>query len=105
MKSFHSINIIILIDAPLAFLIPISLVRCNIANDTNPYNPRHEMNIASGSGISEENIDQVFVPFFTSREDGSGIGLSLSQQIMRLHGGSITVRSEPYKETVFTLLF
>ncbi len=61
--------------------------------------------IDNGPGIPEEIIEQIFVPFFTTRENGSGIGLSLSRQIMRLHGGSLQVRSVPGKETVFTLGF
>jgi two-component system nitrogen regulation sensor histidine kinase NtrY len=59
----------------------------------------------NGPGIAAENLDKVFVPFFSTKEGGSGIGLSLSRQIMRLHGGSITVASKPGIETVFTLRF
>jgi len=59
----------------------------------------------NGAGIAPENLDKVFVPFFSTKEGGSGIGLSLSRQIMRLHGGSITVASKPGRETVFTLRF
>jgi PAS domain S-box-containing protein len=59
----------------------------------------------NGPGIPEEIIEQIFVPFFTTREKGSGIGLSLSRQIMRLHGGTLQVRSVPNKETVFCLEF
>lgn len=55
----------------------------------------------NGPGIQQDVIDQIFVPFFTTRANGSGIGLSLSRQIMRLHGGSLTVYSVPDKETVF----
>jgi nitrogen fixation/metabolism regulation signal transduction histidine kinase len=61
--------------------------------------------IDNGPGIPEEILEQIFVPFFTTRENGSGIGLSLSRQIMRLHGGSLQVRSVPNKETVFCLEF
>lgn len=61
--------------------------------------------IDNGPGIPEEIIEQIFVPFFTTRENGSGIGLSLSRQILRLHGGSIQARSVPNKETVFCLSF
>ena len=61
--------------------------------------------IDNGPGIPEEEIDKIFIPFYTTRENGSGIGLSLSKQIMRLHGGTITARSNPGKETVFTLKF
>jgi two-component system nitrogen regulation sensor histidine kinase NtrY len=61
--------------------------------------------IDNGPGISEENLDEIFVPFFTTRQNGSGIGLSISKQIMRIHGGNLKVRSLPYKETVFCLSF
>lgn len=57
----------------------------------------------NGPGISPELLDEVFVPFFTTKKTGTGIGLSLSKQIMRLHGGSIRVISN--EKTVFTLLF
>jgi nitrogen fixation/metabolism regulation signal transduction histidine kinase len=59
----------------------------------------------NGKGMSEEVKAQIFIPFFTTKEQGSGIGLSLANQIMRLHGGSISVQSIPDKETTFTLTF
>jgi len=59
----------------------------------------------NGSGISKDIIDQIFIPFFTTKEKGSGIGLSLSKQIIHLHGGSLSVNSIPKKETWFTLTF
>lgn len=59
----------------------------------------------NGPGIPTEIIDQIFVPFFTTRENGSGIGLSLSRQIMQLHGGTLQVYSIPNKETAFSLIF
>ena len=59
----------------------------------------------NGTGIPPENLDKVFVPFFSTKEGGSGIGLSLSRQIMRLHGGTISAASKPGQETVFTLRF
>jgi len=59
----------------------------------------------NGAGISKENIEKIFIPFFSTKEGGSGIGLSLSRQIMRLHHGSISVHSKPNEETVFTLRF
>jgi two-component system nitrogen regulation sensor histidine kinase NtrY len=61
--------------------------------------------IDNGPGIPEENIDEIFVPFFTTRQNGSGIGLSISRQIMRAHGGNLKVRSVRDKETVFCLSF
>ena len=57
----------------------------------------------NGPGISPELLDEIFVPFFTTKNTGTGIGLSLSKQIMRLHGGSIRVISN--EMTAFTLTF
>ncbi|MFC2134843.1 PAS domain-containing sensor histidine kinase [Bacteroidota bacterium] len=61
--------------------------------------------IDNGPGISEDIQEKIFIPFFSTKKDGSGIGLSLSRQILRAHGGSIRVNSIPGKETVFTLRF
>jgi len=58
----------------------------------------------TGRGIDPENADKVFIPFFTTRKKGSGIGLSLSRQIMRLHNGSVYFHSEK-KGTTFILEF
>jgi signal transduction histidine kinase len=49
-------------------------------------------------------MDKIFVPFFTTKESGSGIGLSLSRQIMLLHGGSLKVESMPEKSTTLSLV-
>ncbi len=59
----------------------------------------------NGPGILKEVLDKIFIPFFTTKPKGSGIGLSLSKQILRLHGGTITAHSIPEKETIFTLTF
>ncbi len=59
----------------------------------------------NGPGIIKEAIVRVFVPFFTTKKTGSGIGLSLSRQIMQLHNGNLTVESEPNVSTIFTLRF
>lgn len=59
----------------------------------------------NGAGIEPEAFDQVFVPFFTTKEGGSGIGLSLCRQIMRMHQGEIRIDSEPGKGTVVKLRF
>ncbi len=60
--------------------------------------------IDNGPGIPTELLDQIFVPFFTTRESGSGIGLSLSRQIIRKHNGTISVKSQP-GNTCFELVF
>ena len=49
----------------------------------------------NGPGIPEADLDQVFIPFFTTKRDGSGIGLSLSRQIMTAHKGEILIDSSP----------
>lgn len=57
----------------------------------------------NGPGISEENIHSVFVPFFTTKPEGSGIGLSLSKKIIRSHGGNITHHRVEQQKTRFTI--
>lgn len=59
----------------------------------------------NGEGILPEALDKIFMPFFTIKPKGLGIGLSLSRQIMRLHGGSITAFSQPGQGASFTLTF
>ncbi len=59
----------------------------------------------NGPGILKDVLDKIFIPFFTTKPKGSGIGLSLSKQILRLHGGTISAFSEPNKQTSFTLYF
>src|ERR1035437_5399590 len=59
----------------------------------------------NGIGISSDIIEDIFVPFYTTKENGSGIGLSLSKQIMQNHYGTISVNSAPDKGSKFTLKF
>lgn len=59
----------------------------------------------NGPGISKENLDKIFIPFFSTKDGGSGIGLSFSRQIMRLHKGTINAHSIPDYQTTFTLRF
>ncbi|MCM1532016.1 MAG: ATP-binding protein [Bacteroides sp.] len=58
----------------------------------------------NGPKIDPELADEIFLPFFTTKSDGSGIGLAVSRQLMRLSGGSISLKSDD-ESTVFTLLF
>ncbi len=75
----------------------------------NAYCDRNEQVIIelsnNGAPIPPEVAEQIFVPFFTTRPDGSGIGLSISRQIMRLHHGSIKLLYSNQHETVFALRF
>ncbi len=59
----------------------------------------------NGVGMSDELMDKIFVPFFTSKPNGSCIGLSLSKQIMALHKGKITVNFVEKQGTSFQLGF
>jgi len=59
----------------------------------------------NGRGIPEEIIDHIFTPFFTTRKNGSGIGLSLARQVMQMHNGTIRVSSGEGEYTTFTLRF
>lgn len=59
----------------------------------------------NGEGILPDVLDKIFVPFFTTKTSGSGIGLSLCKQIMTLHNGNISVKSESGKGSCFTLTF
>ncbi len=59
----------------------------------------------NGNGMEPDVMDKIFVPFFTTKKTGSGIGLSLCKQIMQLHKGTIAVQSAPGEGTTFTLQF
>ncbi len=59
----------------------------------------------SGQGISPEEIDQIFIPFFSTKKGGTGVGLSISKQIMQKQKGDISVQSQPGRGSVFTLSF
>jgi nitrogen fixation/metabolism regulation signal transduction histidine kinase len=59
----------------------------------------------NGTGIDPEALEKIFIPFFTTKKTGSGIGLSLSRQIMRQHQGTLTVKSTVGKGTEFFMRF
>ena len=59
----------------------------------------------NGPGMDAETVEKIFVPFFTTKEMGSGIGLSLSRQIIRIHNGNITCDSIPDTGTTITMIF
>ena len=117
---FHLENsdLAIYADENLISLVLINLIKNAVeANEKNPeckininagFDPNHKPEICvsdNGPGISKENLEEIFIPFFTTRENGSGIGLSVSKQIMGAHGGSLKVRSTPGSETVFCMSF
>ena len=59
----------------------------------------------NGKGIEEKIMNQIFIPFYTTKKHGSGIGLSLSKNIMKKHGGNLLVSSEVGVNTTFSLIF
>jgi two-component system nitrogen regulation sensor histidine kinase NtrY len=79
------------------------LIRLNVANDKRG---KLQFSITdNGQGIHPDELDKIFIPFFTTKENGSGIGLSLSRQIMRLHKGTISANSVRGEYTTFKLTF
>ena len=111
-------NLMVSADDQLIEQVVINLIRNSIhalENRDNPtielkafYNKRGRVTIQvtdNGTGILPEVLDKIFIPFFTTKQSGSGIGLSLSRQILRLHNGTISAFSVPEKETVFTMTF
>ncbi|WP_255501825.1 PAS domain-containing sensor histidine kinase [Olivibacter sp. SDN3] len=72
-----------------------------LANNGNP-----QIKVTdNGSGIPQDLLENIFIPFFTTRKSGSGVGLTLSKQIMLVHKGNIAVHSEEGKGSIFTLQF
>lgn len=59
----------------------------------------------NGSGISPEIIDKVGTPFFTTKETGTGLGLAICYRIIQRHGATVTIKSQPGKGTIFTIVF
>ena len=59
----------------------------------------------NGPGIDPEALEKIFIPFFSTKKSGSGIGLSLSRQIMRVHEGRITAKSIVAEGSEFMLKF
>lgn len=118
--TFQIINpdIEILADENLISQVLINLIKNALeANEENPYcrisisadiDPTGSPEICvndNGPGISEDILEEIFIPFYTTREKGSGIGLSISRQIMGIHGGSLTVQSKPGSDTLFCMRF
>lgn len=71
------------------------------------YSSREQIQIRikdNGRGIPEEELDNIFIPFYTTREGGSGIGLSLSRQIIQMHNGSIQISSKEQEGTNVLLI-
>jgi len=61
--------------------------------------------VDNGEGIDERTIEKIFIPFFTTRANGSGIGLALTKQILQLHQANIVLKSQPGKGSEFIIVF
>lgn len=107
-------DIILYADEGQITQILINLVKNAVQAEARNINITAEINQAEhiiinvsndGSPISKESQEEIFVPFFTTKQEGTGIGLSLSRQIMRIHNGSLSLTGSDEKGTVFTLIF
>jgi len=107
----------ILVDRAMLEQVLINLIKNSIEAFENTFKPEItieslyiENSIAivitdNGKGISPENLEKVFIPFFSTKKDGSGIGLSLSQHLIHLMGGTISVKSIQGLKTSFSIRF
>lgn len=107
-------DIILYADEGQITQILINLVKNAIQADAKKVEITAEINLSEhiiinvfndGSPISKESQEEIFVPFFTTKQEGTGIGLSLSRQIMRLHNSTLALTRSDDKGTVFTLTF
>jgi len=116
-KEISQDNLSLYADEKLIEQVVLNLLRNSICALTDTFSKKIVLGVYSdnghtmisvtdnGKGIPTELLETIFVPFFTTRPHGSGIGLSLSREIMKMHSGYIKVSSDPGKETVFTLVF
>ena len=107
-------DIILYADEGQITQIMINLVKNAIQADARKVEITAEINasehiiinvINDGTPISKESQEEIFVPFFTSKQEGTGIGLSLSRQIMRMHNGTRSLTRSDHKCTIFTMIF
>jgi nitrogen fixation/metabolism regulation signal transduction histidine kinase len=115
--SVNPPDILLKVDRAQIEQVMINLIKnaCEaVANQPNPqvtveigYNENHRPTIKvtdNGEGILPEVVENIFTPFFTTKTNGSGIGLSICRQIVQLHGGSISVQSEVDKGSCFRVV-
>ncbi len=111
-------NLEITADKELMEMVLINLLKNSREALNNTENPRIELISRraddlrvlievkdNGPGIIPEALEKIFIPFYTTKKTGSGIGLALARQIMQLHHSLLSVKSEPNVSTVFTLRF
>jgi len=107
-------DILLFADEGQIIQILINIVKNALEADATKIQISAEINLAeqiiievhnNGTPISKESREELFVPFFTTKQEGTGIGLSLSNQIMRLHNGSINLVKSDSAGTIFKLIF
>lgn len=110
-------NVEILLDQNLITLAVINLIRNALQATAD--NPAPQIRVEAGrkaaysfvqvtdngKGIPQDRLEDVFIPFYSTKKEGSGIGLPLSRRIMQLHGGELTLDSVPGEKTVFQMTF
>jgi len=112
----HKDELICIADAALLEQVIINLIKNAIEALNDSENPQIKVTIIqndktfitisdNGPGVDTDKIDKIFIPFFTTKPEGSGIGLALSREIMRLHNGNIEVQSSKDSGTSFKLAF
>lgn len=107
-------DVILYADEGQITQIIINLVKNAIQADARKIEISAEINLSEqiiinvfndGRPISKESQEEIFIPFYTTKHEGTGIGLSLSRQIMRMHNGTLSLTRSDEKGTVFTLIF
>ncbi len=114
--SINPPNLMARLDPKLIEMVLINILKNAAEAINNEPNPSislrvytdHEQRVLidiadNGPGIEPEALEKIFIPFYTTKSNGSGIGLSLSQRIMQMHQGNLTARSVVGEGTVFTL--
>ncbi|MFD2935881.1 sensor histidine kinase [Spirosoma flavum] len=115
--SVPSSNLAIRADAAQIEMVLLNLIKNAVESLGKTENPAIRLDAESigprvlirvkdnGPGIEPEALEQIFIPFYTTKKTGSGIGLSLSRQIMQLHNGQLTANSKPGEGSTFSLAF
>lgn len=115
-KQLSPENMTLYADKKLLEQVLINLVKNSLEAIVSPagkitvralYGPHHSKVIQvmdNGTGIEESSVDSIFVPSYTTKENGSGIGLSITLQIVQMHKGTISVKSVPGKKTIFEIV-
>jgi len=99
-------NVIInLIQNAIEAMEDISDRRLSFVAEKSDLNQIHISVMDNGKGMSDDVLEHIFLPFYSTKPNNSGIGLSLSQQIMILHNARLEVTSKPDKGAVFTMIF